>query len=66
VGFDLFSIVLSLSTLYLFIKTSFPLETINSDPLNGGKPDRKPYHPNGCRNPFKTINQRRILKFVHE
>jgi hypothetical protein len=23
----------------------------------GGKPDRKPYHPYGFRNPYKTINQ---------
>jgi hypothetical protein len=25
------------------------------------RPDRKPYYPNGFRNPNKTINQRRKL-----
>jgi hypothetical protein len=30
------NIVLSLITLYLFIQAFFPLETINSDPSNGG------------------------------
>jgi hypothetical protein len=37
------STVLYLITLYIFIKTSFPLETTINDPSNEEKPDRKPY-----------------------
>jgi hypothetical protein len=50
--------------LYLYLNTSFPHKktTVN----NTGKPNRKPYHPHGFRNPHKTINQLRKLKFFHE
>jgi hypothetical protein len=42
------------------------METIIINASKGGKTTRKPYHPYGFRNPYKTINQLRNLKFVHE
>jgi hypothetical protein len=54
-------------SLFTFESSIFlPIETIIRDTLKGGKPGRKPYYPYGFRNPYKTINQRRKLKFVHE
>jgi hypothetical protein len=52
-------------THYLHINTTFPSRNYNRNASKGGKPDRNPYHPYGFRNPYKTINQGRKLKFVH-
>jgi hypothetical protein len=43
----------------------FPIETIIINALKGRKPDRKPYHPYGFRNPYKTINKWIKQKFFH-
>jgi hypothetical protein len=32
----------------------YPHRTLFRDALKGGKPDRKPYHPYGFRNPYNT------------
>ena len=60
------SMVLSLFTLYLCINTFSLHRNNNYNASKGGKPDRKPYHPCGFRNPYKTINKWRKLQFVHE
>jgi hypothetical protein len=41
---------------FLGLEISIALETIDRNASKGGKPNRKPFHPNGFRN----------LKFVHE
>jgi hypothetical protein len=44
----------------------FPIETTIRNAPKGGKPDRKPYHSYGFRNPEKTNNELIKLKFVHK
>jgi hypothetical protein len=59
------SIALSLITLYFCIKHTFPMETILRNAPKGGKPDRKPYHPYGLRNPYKIINEENSSLFLN-
>jgi hypothetical protein len=48
----------------------FPIETTVRIVSKEGKPDRKPYTTpvvsEMMRNPYRTINQKRKLSFVHE
>jgi hypothetical protein len=58
------SIVLSLITLYFYIKI-FSIETTIRNALKEGKPDRNHTAPLVSENQYKTINQRRKHKIVH-
>jgi hypothetical protein len=58
------NIVLSLITLYLYISTSFLIETIIRNAPKGGKSNRQSYHPYGFRNLYKSTNEEYLRKFM--
>jgi hypothetical protein len=41
------------------------METILRNAPKGGKPDRKPCHPYGFRNPYKIINEENSSLFMN-
>ncbi len=43
-------------SLFLYKYILYQIETIIRNALKGGKPNRKPSHPNGFRNTYKIIN----------
>jgi hypothetical protein len=45
-----------LSLRFIYINSYVPTKATIRNASKEGKPDKKPYHPYGFRNPYKTMN----------